>query len=35
MNIVVKLSSNLINPANSIDVVERIAREAEILKKKR
>ena len=33
MNIVVKLSSNLINPANSIDVVERIARETEILKK--
>ena len=33
MNIVVKLSSNLINPANSVDVVERIAKEAEILKK--
>lgn len=33
MNIVVKLSSNLINPANAIDVVERIAKEAEILKK--
>ena len=32
MNIVIKLSSNLINPANSIDVVERIAKEAEILK---
>ena len=33
MNIVVKLSSNLINPANSVDVVERIAKETELLKK--
>lgn len=33
MNIVVKLSSNLINPANSVDVVERIAKETELLRK--
>lgn len=33
MNIVIKLSSNLINPSNSIDVVDKTAKEIRMLKK--